>query len=316
MDLRGTPPPAEWGVAVDVAAIESLADRWAGTTFPLPEFDYPGTPPIRDGRWWFDYVTMAVSVLACLWPPEGEEIWHVEHEGAWLDDAPGVFAAFTRRLTDDGLDLQWFAGMDEQSGVDLFAGRGSLQLIPDRVRSLRATAGAVLDRWDGSALNLVEEADRDGTEIVRLLNETVPAFSDRPSTPAGVAPFDKLSHLAASIMAAGVGWSAAGFSGFDDFPVYPDYMLPRVFRHYRAMVYAPWLADRVDRRLLIDAGSLAEYAIRWATVYSGDVLSRSLAERGTPVSGPALDYRLWSIAVLGPDADQFGEHHRTLTLVY
>jgi len=317
-DLQGSAPPLEWGVRIDPAAIDRLADDWAGSEFELPAFDYPGTPADREADWWFDYVTLAVSVLACLWAPEGDEIWHREHDGVWLDDAPGIFAAFTRTLSQsgDGIDLARFAALTEADARDLFAGRGTLLLISERAAVLRSTASTILDRWDGSAANLVRAADRNGAEIVRLLVETIPAYVDRPTTPLGVAHFDKLAHLAASIMAAGRGWGEDGFGGFDDFPVYPDYMLPRVFRHAGIMVYSGDLAELVDRRSLVEAGSVHEYAIRWATVRCGALLSDALAERGTPVSGPALDYRLWSMAVLGPDADSLGEHHRTITLAY
>ena len=316
IDLRNTPPPTEWGVAVDLDAIKALADQWAGTTFDLPSFDYPGTPTVRDEQWWFDYVALAVSVMACLWPPEGDDVWHAEHDGTWLDDAPGIFAAFTRRVGPEGLDLQWFADMSAADGSELFAGRGTLLLIDERVEALRDTATILLRRWHGSALHLVDHANRDGEDIVRLLTETIPAFHDRPVTPVGTAHFDKLAHLAAAIMAAGRGWAAAGFSGYDDFPVYPDYMLPRVFRHYGAMSYRSDIAAAVDSRETIEKDSTSEHAIRWATVYCGAQLSAALAAAGTPVTGPALDYRLWSIAVLGPDAANFGEHHRTITMSY
>lgn len=316
IDLRETAPPPEWGVSVDAAAIDRLADEWAGTAFDLPGFDYPGTPPDRDPAWWFDYVTLSVSVLACVWAPEGDDIWHAEYEGHWLDDAPGIFSSFTKSLTADGVDLDRFLTMSEDEARHFFAGRGTLLLIPERAATLRSTAEALRDRWDGSAANLVAAADRDGAEIVRLLIETIPAYVDRPTTPAGVAHFDKLAHLAAAIMAAGLGWTAGGFDGYDDFPVYPDYMLPRVFRHVGAMVYDAELAATVDGRRLVPADSPAEYAIRWATVHCGALLTQALAERGTRATGPALDYRLWAMAVLGPRADSFGEHHRTLTMHY
>ncbi len=311
-----TPPPIEWGVTVDEAAIERLADEWQGSAFELPEFDYPGTPVDRHPDWWFDYVTMAVSVLACLWAPEGDEIWHAEHDGEWYDDAPGIFSAFTRLVDADGFDVASFADLSAADGRELFAGRGTLLLVDERVAALRSTAAALQEHWHGSAANLVDTADRNGTEIVRLLIDTLPAYVDRPQTPVGVAHFDKLAHLAAAIMAAGMGWHTNGFTGYDDFPVYPDYMLPRVFRHVGAMVYAPGLAHCVDTRQLIEADSLAEHAIRWATVYCGERLSRALTERDTSATGPALDYRLWSMAVFGPDADSLGEHHRTLTMRY
>ena len=316
IDLQNTPPPADWGVVIDEQAIGGLAAKWAGTSFPLPEFDYPGTPQHRTEESWCDYVTLAVSVLACLWPPDGDDVWHVEYEGKWLDDAPGVFASFTKVMGPNGVDLDWFADMSDADGHAMFAGRGTLQMIPERVQVLRTVARQLQQRWSGSATNLVEAAGRDGREIVRLLIETIPAYHDRPTTAGGVANFDKLAHLAAAIMAAGLGWQKAGFSGYDNFPVYPDYMLPRVFREYGIMRYAPDLATMVDTCSLIPSDSNAEHAIRWATVYAGAQLTRALAAHGAAVTGPALDYRLWSIAVLGPDADSFGEHHRTITLAY
>lgn len=315
-DLRRVPPPEAWGVTVDAAAIESLADRWASSEFSLPAFDYPGTPPTRPEEWWFDYVTLAVSVLACLWPPDGESIWHAEHNGEWLDDAPGIFAAFTRTVSSEGVDLHRFAQLTEAEGRELFAGRGTLQMIDERTQLLRSVGATILDRWDGSVSNLVAAAGRDGKRIADLLTDTMPGYYDRPTTPAGELRFDKLSHLAAAIMASGVGWAAGGFVGFDDFPVYPDYMLPRVFRHYEIMRYSDQLAHSVDARQIIAADSDAEHAIRWATVYAGAELQRTLNARRNQVSAPALDYRLWSVAVIGPDANVFGEHHRTITLRY
>ena len=80
LDLAASPPPQEWGVSVNAAAIDALADEWAGTTFEQPTFDYPGTPLDRNEQSWFDYVTLSVSVLACLWPPDGEDVWHAEHD--------------------------------------------------------------------------------------------------------------------------------------------------------------------------------------------------------------------------------------------
>jgi len=317
--LTTAPPPADWGVRVDEDAIDALAQRWCHDDFPLPAFDYPGTPPLRDDSWWFDYVTVAVSVLACLWPPDGDEMWRTEHAGEWLDDAPGIFAAITRLMSHSngtGLDLAGLATISDADGAEIFAGEGTLQLIPERVALMRRVAQTIIDRWDGSALTLVTAADRHAPTIVASLIDTMPGYHDRPVSAAGMLPFDKLAHLATAIMAAGLGWSDGGFTGFDDFPVYPDYMLPRVLRHFGCLVYDPSVASAVDNQQIIAADSPAEHALRWATVYVGARLKAALATHGAEVSAPALDYRLWSEAVLGPDAAAFGEHHRTITMAY
>ena len=102
----------------------------------------------------------------------------------------------------------------------------------------------------------------------------------------------------------------------ESFPVYPDYMLPRVLRHHGVLRYQPVLSSAVDGRHLIPAGSDWELAIRWATVYAADQLRADLNRIGNPVSTPALDYALWHDAVLGSDAALMGEHHRTVTMAY
>jgi hypothetical protein len=322
VDLKAAPPPTKWGVTVDEDAIALLAERWKNDTFALPSFDYSGVPAVRDESWWFDYVVLAVSVLACLWPPDDSDgvMWktHIESTGTWLDDAPGLFAAFARKLGPQGMDLVYFANLTESQGQDLFQGVGTLQMIPQRVQILRGVATGLMEEWEGSARNLVETAGRHGKKIAGLLATTIPiGFADRWVVEGiGELRLDKLAHLAASLMAAGMGWHAAGFSGYELFPMYPDYMLPRVFRHTGIMKYAPDLAARVDARQLIAAGSPEELALRWATVYAGDRLLTALQARGNAVTAPALDYRLWYEAVLGPEAATFGEHHRTVTLKY
>lgn len=312
VDLVAEPPPPSWGVAIHPDAVVALGERWADRSMPLPAFDYAGTPSSHDESWWFDYVTLAVSVLACLWPPEGQLMWRTQHGGEWLDDAPGIFAVFTRTLGPDGMPVAWFAELSQADGRSLFAGEGTLQLIDERVDLLRRVASDLLDR-PGGAADIVAEADRDAERVAALLTDSVPGYRDRPTTSAGVLPFDKLAHLAASIMASGVSWT---FTNYEDFPVFPDYMLPRVLRHHGCIEYAQELAAAVDARQEIPADSEAEHAIRWATVHAGALLRDALKEAGNPVTAPGLDYFLWSQAVLGPDAATFGEHHRTVTMRY
>jgi hypothetical protein len=305
------PPPPEWGVAVDAEAVDGLADRLAAYRFPDPAFDYEGVPDLDPGGW-CDFAVLGVSVVACLWAPEGEQTWEIDLDGRPLEDAPGMWACFTRHVRHRGsLDPAWFRHLDERDGREFFAGRGTLQLVPERVDRLRAVAAALGDRWDGRASALVDAADGDAGRMVDLLVETVPGYLDRPETPAGTLQFDKLARLAVAMIGARV-----PVSGLERFPVYPDYMLPRHLRYERVLRYEPALAATVDTRREIAAGSSWEHAIRWATVHAGERLLRALHVRGNPVSSPALDYHLWWEAVLGPEAGDMGEHHRTVTLAY
>ena len=314
IDLEAEPPPTAWGVAVDEAAIGDWAIRWQGRRFDVPAFDYDGLPS-WSGRPWFDFCGLSVSVVACLWAPEGGNEWAIRHEGRWLTDAPALFASFQRRLGQAGPQgmVEQFLDFSEEDAAHMFSGRGTLQMVPARAVRLREVAAAIGTRWGGSFQHLVDEAGGDGPTVVRLLVSTVPGYRDEWDSEAGLLAFNKLGHLATAMMSSR---APAPFARLDDFPVYADYMLPRVLRHMGILVYRPELAVAVGGRRLIEPGSRWELAIRWATLKAAHSLRTALNERGNRVTTPQLDYHLWWSSVLGPEADTMGEHHRTLTLAY
>lgn len=297
-------------MTVSDSAIELLADAWINEEFPLPEWNYPGLPRGLDNDNWYNVCVLACSVLACIWPPEGDQMWTTHYEGSDLDDAPAIFSCFSRAIEGGVLPLDTFENTTAES---FFAGSGTLQLIDERWRQLVEVADTLQNDWGGSATNLVAAAQYDAEQLVDLLVENVPGFNDAPESPVGRLPFHKLARLATAMMSAGGGRPLAGL---ERLPVYPDYMLPRVFRHNGVLIYSEDLAAVVDSRGLLPKESPGELAIRWATVFSGDRLAAALRSRGNPVTTPALDYALWESAVLGPDAGNMGDHHRTLTLAY
>ena len=310
IDIRNVAPPVDWGVAISQPAIEDLADQWAGREFPLPAWDYKGLPQGLDDHNWYNLCVVACSVLACIWPPDGDQMWTTHFEGDDLDDAPAVFSCFSRRIHNSTLDLRIFAST---TSAEFFAGKGTLQLVDEKWAQLIEVVAAIQSRWDGAVANLVAAADRDAERVVELLATTVPGFDDAPHSPLGRLPFHKLARLATAMMSAG---GTVALNGLERLPVYPDYMLPRVLRHHGILIYDGELENTIDGRRLVPKESPWELAIRWATVYCGDRLVEAMRSRGVAVSTPALDYALWESAVLGPDADKMGEHHRTLTLAY
>ena len=313
-DLRSRPPPSGWGVEISAEAVAALIRRWRGRSFPAPRFDYPGPPPgLRDGPW-FDYAVLSVSVLACLWPPPGCQMWSFGYAGRRLTDAPALFGAVTRWMGPcTRPDLGSFSELGSAQASRLFAGRGVLQMVPERGVRIARVATALRERWGGSALHLVEEAGWDGPAVVEMLATTIPGYEDEAAVGVHRLRFRKLAYLASSLMASR---SSRPWVGLDSFPVYPDYMLPRVLRHLGVLRYSPRLSRAVDSRTEIPRHSPEEVAIRWATVHAGHLLVEALSDGGVSVTGPRLDYFLWSEAVLGADASRMGEHHCTVTLDY
>jgi hypothetical protein len=315
VDLRADAPPLEWGVAVDLDALDRAAARLAAIQLPSPGEGMP-TLPAGDGPGrWSDFFGISVSVLACLWAPEGEAQWTTDIDGVTYTDAPAFFGAFARYLapTRFGYDLRPLTTWTVNDAHELFAGRGVFQLIPERHAILRDLAITMLDRYDGCFLHLVEECEYDAERIVATLVDEVPGYDDVSLSDLGWLRFEKLPRLATAMIAGGLD---RPLIGLDNFPVYPDYMIPKVFRHWGIFTYNVELATTIDTRRLVPKDSHWEHALRWGTVWAADQLRHRMAAHGCTITGPRLDFALWHAGVLGPDAEVMGEHHRTLTMKY
>jgi len=85
-------------------------------------------------------------------------------------------------------------------------------------------------------------------------------------------------------------------------------------RRLSILRYAQHLADRVDRREPLVAGSREEVEIRTATVWAGELMRQALVSRLPWVTGLQIDYWLWREGrVQGPDVRPY---HRTRTVYY
>jgi hypothetical protein len=306
VDIENLDPPEEWGVRVDPGAIEAVAGSLTSHPFAPASFAYPGVPAL-EGEAWARFVLLGVAVVWRLWPPDDQPMWAAELDGEWLEDAAGIWSCFAREPRSTDLGRHASGAVSE----GFFAGRGHLQDIPRRLEVLASVSSALLDRWGGEAMRMIAAAGGRAEALTSLLVETIPGYRDRPVTELGILPFDKLAHLAVAMLSARL-----PITGVEEFPVYPDYMLPRHLRHLGILVYEPDLAAAVDERRLIPRESEWELAIRWGTVRAAALLRESLSAVGNVVTTPQLDYWLWAEAVLGPTAGAMGEHHRTLTEAY
>jgi hypothetical protein len=315
VDLRGQQPPEAWGVRIDLDAVDRLAARMAAATLPSPGEGMATLPSGASPDRWADFFGISVSVLACLWAPDGEDQWTTNIDGTELTDAPAFFSAFARflRPTRYGYDMRPLTTWTVADTRELFAGHGVFQLIPERHAILRDLAQTMLDEYDGSFLHLIEECGYDAERFVAALVDNVPGYNDISSCELGQLRFEKLPRLATAMIAGGLG---GRLSGLDEFPVYPDYMLPKVFRHHGIFTYDEDLAMAIDTRQLVPKDSHWEYALRWGTVWTAERVRERMAAHGSPITGPRLDFALWHSGVLGPDAGSMGEHHRTLTMKY
>jgi hypothetical protein len=316
-------------IDINTKRIAEVADDWADDTFELPQWRAPVFPDETDADTTVDDVIDFVFVGNCLnfafrQFDDGEKFL-AEYDGTEYAGAFGMWACL-KRAYDEGqrvLDGRYLATLSEADAHDLFRSSNGrkIPLLEDRVRILRSVGTRLTEAYDGRFRTLVTEASPylfdDGDGIVDRLVAGFPSFDDSSVvTTAGeqqTIHFHKRAQLAPA-MAYGRFHGTEAFDIRDpgSFTVFADYNLPNVLRGLGVLEYDSELAEQVDSRTLVEAGSRAEVEIRAATIEASDrLLSELDARRSSAVYAPHLDYKLFTYrdAVSTPP-------HRTKTPYY
>jgi hypothetical protein len=150
----------------------------------------------------------------------------------------------------------------------------------------------LVDEWDGSYTALLEAADS-AERLVELLGE-MSLFRDVVMYRNIEVPFYKRAQLAASdIYTAFNGQAPGAFDDVDSLTAFADNQLPHVLRMDGVLEYSKPLAEHVDGRKFLQAGTSREIEIRAATVQAVERLVDALQDKGAEVTPREVDNVLW-----------------------
>ncbi|MFB6372049.1 MAG: queuosine salvage family protein [Bradymonadaceae bacterium] len=151
----------------------------------------------------------------------------------------------------------------------------------------------LIEEYDGSYVALVEDADGSAARLVERLAE-IPSFRDEVVYKNVDVPFYKRAQIMAmDLYLAFEGDEWGDFEDIDQLTLFADNRVPHVLRLDGVLAYEEALADRVDGRELLPAGSPGEIEIRACAVDAVERLSEALEKRGEEVPPRLLDNYLW-----------------------
>jgi hypothetical protein len=320
--LSGTAPVVREGtlVAVDGAAVEALAARWAGSAWPEATAEF-GQLHFSDGTWrTANWMLLADALNFCFWALPGEPRWRVEWQDHIYDGYFALAAALTRAVAEGRQlwDANYLASLsaDELAGIlRPSAGSPQIPLFEERLANACEVGRVLLERYVGRFTNAVETAGRDAVELALLLAHDFASFADVAEWNDRQVPFLKRAQICVAdlnVTFAGKDWGA--LDNLDRLTAFADYKLPQLLRAEGVLVYAPELAELVDSYTPLPPGADAEVEIRAATVWGVELLRRALADRGIRQRASAIDYRIWAESQhIGTDV---APYHRTRTIYY
>ncbi len=251
----------------------------------------PGALPAGDPAGTVDWVVMVNAVNF------GSGFVPLLHKRPGLSGSRTVFAALLDRferdgpLTVDDLRSATAAGCSElfEQPVD----GPAQELMGWFAAAWQSLGQALAERWDGSAINLVEEAGGTAAAMAGLL-ASIDGWDDVATHSGNAVPLYKRAQIVPAHLAMAFGGVGHGrFDDLDDLTIFADNLVPHVLRIDGVLRFDPTLVERIDRGDLLRAGSSEEVEIRAVAVHAAELIVARLRDLGHPATPMGLDQVLW-----------------------
>ena len=158
---------------------------------------------------------------------------------------------------------------------EIFSGtnEAEIPLFEERLINLREAGQVILSRWQGDLVHLLEETRGSAVGTVQQVVASFGSFQDEADYHGRMVYFWKRAQLfVADVHAAFAGEGWGRFDDIGELTAFADYKLPQVLRELGLISYHPDLANQVDQRRHLAAGSEEEIEIRAMTVWAVEAL--------------------------------------------
>lgn len=300
-------------VRIDDNALTEFARFLAGASAAQPPPDFDGLVFRGTRADVCNYCLLIDALNFCFW---SDQPWEVSFRGRTWTRTPAMEASLTRAIE---RDRQWltadrWAEADENALTEVFAGRGMIPLLDQRVAVLRETGAVLRDQFDGRFDRAVERVDGDALSLSRLLATHFDSFRDVATCRGKTVAFLKRAQIcAADLHRMLIANGFEGLTGLNALTVFADYRLPQLFRHRGIICLDDAFAGRIERSEPIESGSAVEVELRAATIVVADQLVTRMRDMGVNAEPWKIDYSLWWMA---RQPDVTTPHHRTVSIYY
>lgn len=294
--------------------VEKLAEELQNETIPPWDntLQFLGTPEET-----IQYYFFIDSINFCFWAPKGKERWTYQVNGEWIAGYYAFSAAIKDAFMRDKrfFDSAYLAEMPEADFNAIFAGgKNELLLLKERWHIIRENFSILQEKFDGSLLNVLTQANKDVDVFVQLLLEHFPTFRDQAEWEGSPVYFLKRAQILPSDLSFALpDFPLVQFTNMEHLTVFADYKLPQILEAFGALTYSPELEQDILEERLIPAGSKKEMEIRASTIVAIEQIGESIKRKGGSLSMHEVDWVLW---VKAKQTKLPRPNHKTLTTFY
>lgn len=298
-------------VFVSRDAIRAFAESQSESSLIAPEWEkrYHFVGSAEDTAAYL-LVLAAMNFGACQ-----PEAWRFEYRGENLDGYFAVSSALKVAM-ESGQQLgsaTFLRQMSESQLRSIFQGTGELPFFARRVEMLRELGSVLEAKFGGKATGLIDAAEHSAEKLLSLMANKFPSFSDTAIYKnRNVALFKRAQIFIGDLYGSFEGQGCGRFADIQKITAFADDSLPFILRKLGFLRYGKSLADRVDDRVEIGAGTSEEVEIRAGAIVAVELVRRALADCGIIRNSVQLDWIFWNLSYDGST----GERHLTSSTAY
>jgi len=303
-------------VWIDEKAVAELCKTWIKEGVDPPPWDsfhhFEGAPEDT-----IAYFFVLDALNFCFWPPPGKPRWEIEYESRRFSGYYALSISLKRAIG-SGIPItktDFLASITLEELKQVLRGKGELQLLKERVETLRELGQVLLDEYRGKVSTFLEAAENSAVALVSLVSEKLSSFRDVAMYDRDEIFFYKRAQILASDLYGAFNGAAQGhFIDTDKLTAFADYKLPQVLRHLGVLCYKPDLTRKVDHGVLLEGGSNEEVEIRSNTIWAVELIRQELQSLGRRFRAFEIDGILWNMGQY--DAFRAKPYHRTVSIFY
>lgn len=247
----------------------------------------------------------------------GDPKWNIEYNSKKLDGAYGLVGAIARAIKNGApiLDAKFLSEISEKDFETFLSGNTQIPLFKERLDIIRDVGATLLNKYNGKLINLVSAANNDAQLLVELLVNNFDSFNDASTyKDSNVLFYKRAQLLTADIFQAFNGKGPGKFHNIDQLTACADYKLPMVLRELGIFNYSDELANLIDSRTEIEAGSNYEVELRANTLLAIDSITKQVKIRFPEIDAIHINDNIW---IMSQDKKRFSKpYHLTRTTAY
>ncbi|KAI9323118.1 UPF0553 protein C9orf64-like protein [Dichotomocladium elegans] len=252
---------------------------------------------------------------------------HADRYTVVFDDKPytgywSLCAAINRALA-NGIPITspaYYAHASPEEFKSIFASATAepIPMFDQRVSVIHEAGQILLDKFGGSFVNCIRQANSSASTLLRLLIDNFPSFRDIHIFKGREVYFLKRAQiLIADLWACFDGQSYGQFHDIDNITMFADYRVPQALCHLGVLEYSSSLMDKLIKGEIIASGSRDEIEIRGNSIWVVELIIRQIKkiDPEQPINAILVDFYVWDTAKELQD-QMAVPTHRTRSIYY